>query len=237
MIEVKKISYTYPDGIDVFSEISFQVNKGESLGIVGPNGSGKTTLLLALSGLIKNSGEIFIAGEMLTKKSINSIRRKISFVFQNPDDQLFMPNVEEDISFGLDKLGYNLEKIDLIVKDSLKSAGIEGFESRSSHHLSLGQKKRVCLASAFARSPEILFLDEPSNELDPGGKRELMSLIKEFQGVKLIVSHDLNMIAEICDSVMILNKNIIVKKGEMEEILSDKKLMEENSLEVPYKFR
>jgi len=237
MIDVMNISYTYPDGIEVFNNISFWVDEGESLGIVGPNGSGKTTLLLALSGLIKNSGEIFIGGDQMTEKNVNEIRKKISFVFQNPDDQLFMPHVKEDISFGLKKLGHTDEKIKSIIKNSLKSVGLEGFELRSSHHLSLGQKKRVCLASAFARSPEILFLDEPSNELDPGGKRELAVLIKKFGGVKLIVSHDLNMIADICDSAMILNNKSIVAKGKIKDILSNGKLMKENSLEVPFKFR
>ena len=237
IVEVKNISYTYPDGIEVFKNISFKVAEGESLGIIGPNGAGKTTLLLALSGLINNSGEIIINGEIKSEKNINDIRKKISFVFQNPDDQLFMPHVEEDISFGLNKLGYSEEEINDIVKKSLNSAGLDGFELRSSHHLSLGQKKRVCLAAAFARSPEILLLDEPSNELDPGGRKELAGLIQDFKGTKLIVSHDLNMIGEICDNVMILNNRIIKAIGGSKKILSDKNLMEGNSLEVPYIYR
>jgi len=237
IVEVKNISYTYPDGIEVFKNISFKVAEGESLGIIGPNGAGKTTLLLALSGLINNSGEIIINGEIKSEKNINDIRKKISFVFQNPDDQLFMPHVEEDISFGLNKLGYSEEEINDIVKKSLNSAGLDGFELRSSHHLSLGQKKRVCLAAAFARSPEILLLDEPSNELDPGGRKELAGLIQDFKGTKLIVSHDLNMIGEICDNVMILNNSIIKAIGGSKKILSDKNLMESNSLEVPYIYR
>ncbi len=236
-LEVKNISYTYPDGVEVFKNISFDVNRNESVGIIGPNGAGKTTLLLALSGLVNNSGKIIVGGILKTEKSITDIRKKISFVFQNPDDQLFMPHVEDDISFGLDKLGFSVEEISTIVKDSLRSAGLEGFESRSSHHLSLGQKKRVCLAAAFARNPEILLLDEPSNELDPGGRRELISLIKEFNGTKLVVSHDLDMIAEVCDTVLILNNNTIVISGSSKEILSNINLMENNSLEVPFKYR
>jgi len=237
IIDVKDISYTYPDGIEVFKNISFKVEKGESLGIIGPNGAGKTTLLLAVSGLVKNSGDILINGELKTEKSIHDIRKKMSFVFQNPDDQLFMPHVEDDISFGLAKLGYSPEAVKVITGESLRSAGLEGFELRSSHHLSLGQKKRVCLAAAFARSPEILLLDEPSNELDPGGRKELTGLIKDFNGTKLIVSHDLNMIADICDNVLILNNNTIESIGEAGKILSDKKLMEYNSLEVPFIYR
>lgn len=237
ILEVKNISYTYPDGIEVFKNISFTVSAGESLGIIGPNGAGKTTLLLALSGLVNNSGDIFIGGVLKSEKNINEIRKKMSFVFQNPDDQLFMPHVSDDVSFGLDKLGYSKEEIGGIVKDSLITAGLEGFELRSSHHLSLGQKKRVCLAAAFARSPEILLLDEPSNELDPGGRKELIELIKEFDGTKLVVSHDLNMIADICENIIILNEKIITAIGLAGKILADKKLMENNSLEVPYIYR
>ncbi len=237
LIEVKNISYTYPDGVEVFKNISFSVDRNEALGIIGPNGAGKTTLLLALSGLVNNSGEVFIDGDLKSEKNINEIRKKISFVFQNPDDQLFMPHVEDDIAFGLDKLGYSSEEIRSIVKRSLSSAGLEGFELRSSHHLSLGQKKRVCLAAAFARAPEILLLDEPSNELDPAGRKELIGLIKEFSCTKLVVSHDLDMIAEVCNKVLILNNNKIVESGNSEKILSKRKLMEKHSLEVPYKYR
>ncbi len=237
IIEVKNAGYTYPDGIEVFRNISFNVSKGESLGIIGPNGSGKTTLLLALSGLVNNSGDVFIDGELKSEKSINNIRKKMSFVFQNPDDQLFMPHVEEDISFGLDKLNFSDDEMAWVVKKSLVSTGLEGFELRSSHHLSLGQKKRVCLAAAFARKPEILLLDEPSNELDPGGRKELTGLIKDFKGTKLVVSHDINLINEICDRVMILNNNVIETIGRSEKILSDKNLMENNSLEVAFVYR
>ena len=236
-VEVEDVSYTYPDGVEVFRNISFFVNKDESVGIIGPNGAGKTTLLLALSGLVKYTGEIVIGGIPSSEQSITEIRKKISYVFQNPDDQLFMPHVEEDISFGLNKLGVAPGEIESIVKESLKTAGLEGFELRSSHHLSLGQKKRVCLAAAFARSPEILLLDEPSNELDPAGRRELMGLSKGFSGTKLVVSHDLDMIADVCTRVLILNHHAIAASGETEKILADRKTMEENSLEVPYRYR
>lgn len=233
-IEVKNISYSYPDGIEVFKNISFSVSEGESIGIIGPNGAGKTTMLLALSGLINNTGDIIIEGEKIGKKNIKKIRKRISYVFQNPDDQLFMPTVFEDISFGLDKLGYSDNQIQEEVKRSLHLVNLEGFEERSSHHLSLGQKKRVNLASAFARNPGILLLDEPTNELDPRGRRNFMELVNKFKVTRVIVSHDLNMITELCDSVIVLNNKKIESMGEVKRILSDKALMEENSLEVPY---
>ncbi|MEN8152426.1 MAG: ABC transporter ATP-binding protein [Acidobacteriota bacterium] len=232
-IEVKNISYTYPDGIEVFRNISYSVSGGESFGIVGPNGAGKTTMLLALSGLIDIAGDIIIEENKINKKNIREIRKKISYVFQNPDDQLFMPTVFEDISFGLEKLGYSDEQIRTEVERSLEMVSLEGFEERSSHHLSLGQKKRVNLASAFARNSGILLLDEPTNELDPKGRRDFIELIQKFKGTKVIVSHDLNMIAELCNKVMILNNKKIESMGETKKILSNKKLMEENSLEVP----
>lgn len=236
-VEVKNVSYTYPDGVEVFRDISFVVEKNESVGIIGPNGAGKTTLLLALSGLVKYTGEIVIGGILSTEQTIAEIRKKISYVFQNPDDQLFMPHVEEDIAFGLNKLGYKPNEIESIVRNSLKTAGLEGFETRSSHHLSLGQKKRVCLAAAFARNPDILLLDEPSNELDPAGRRELIGLIRGFSGTKLVVSHDLDMIADVCTRVLILNHHSIAASGEVEKILTHRKTMEENSLEVPCRYR
>jgi len=236
-VEVKGVSYTYPDGVAVFRDISFYVDRDESVGIIGPNGAGKTTLLLALSGLVKYTGEIVIGGVPATGQTIAGIRKKISFVFQNPDDQLFMPHVEEDISFGLNKLGIAPGKIEPIVKESLKTAGLEGFERRSSHHLSLGQKKRVCLAAAFARSPEILLLDEPSNELDPAGRRDLINLVRGFSGTQLVVSHDLDMIADVCTRVLILNHHTIAASGEVEKILTNRQIMEENSLEVPCRYR
>ena len=126
-IEVKNAGYTYPDGIEVFSNISFSVGKNESAGIIGPNGAGKTTLLLTLSGLLESSGSIFINGELLTKKNIGDLRKKMSVVFQNPDDQLFMPHVREDVAFGLDKLGLSADEVDTAVRESLRAVGLEGF--------------------------------------------------------------------------------------------------------------
>lgn len=232
-ITASDLSFSYPDGTEVFNKIDFNVTRGETIGIIGPNGAGKTTLLLAISGLIDFSGEILIDGQKVNKKNIQDIRKNISFVFQNPDDQLFMQTVEEDISFGLDKLGFNRDEIKQIVLTSLDRVDLNGFGKRSSHHLSLGQKKRVCLAAAFARNSEILLLDEPTNELDPAGRREFMDLIDKMKCTKVIVSHDLNMVYELCDRIVVLNNKKITAKGDTNEILSDEKLMNKNSLEVP----
>lgn len=232
-IEIQHVSFSYPDGTEVFKEIDLMIAEGETAGIIGPNGAGKTTLLLAIAGLIDFSGEIEVSGKSVNKKNIADIRSGISFVFQNPDDQLFMPTVEEDISFGLEKLGFNNDEIKNRVSSSLQRVDLAGFEKKSSHHLSLGQKKRICLAAAFARDSKLLLLDEPSNELDPKGRREFMELIDSMKCTKLIVSHDLNLIYEMCDKVAVLNDKKIIAYGDKLKILSNKKLMIENSLEVP----
>jgi cobalt/nickel transport system ATP-binding protein len=237
IIKVSNINYSYSKEIIVLKNISFTLDKDNTMGIIGPNGAGKTTLLYALSGLIDTGGSIIIDGETLTKKTIKSIRKKTSFVFQNPDDQLFMPTVYEDISFGLDKLGFSNNDVDNIVKNVLKKVEMQGFEDRSAHHLSLGQKKRICLASALARNSKLMYFDEPTNELDPQSRREFIKLIKEITTTKIIVSHDLNLILEICDTVMVINNQEIKDLGECKTILSDKNLMESNRLEVPFDIR
>jgi len=232
-ISIESVSFSYHDGTEVFRNFSLNVKKGDSVGIIGPNGAGKTTLLLAISGLVDFEGKIVVDGIEVNKKSVTDIRDKMSFVFQNPDDQLFMPTVEEDISFGLERIYKDNDKISDVVKKSLEQAEIPGFEERSSHHLSLGQKKRVCLAAAFARNSEILLLDEPTNELDPKSRREFMELIKRRGVTKLIVSHDLNMITELCSKVALIDNKKVIASGDAKNILSDEKLMLEHSLEVP----
>ncbi len=233
IIEVSNINYSYGNNVPVLENISFNLEQGSSLGIIGPNGAGKTTLLFALSGLIEVNGNIKISNENITKKNIKNIRKKISFVFQNPDDQLFMPTVFEDISFGLENLGYNQKEIKKIVKDVLNKVDMENFEEKSAHHLSLGQKKRICLASALARNSKLMYFDEPTNELDPHGRREFIKLIKKINTTKIIVSHDLNLILELCNKVIVLNEQEIKSYDDCRKTLINKDLMESNKLEVP----
>lgn len=233
-VEIKNLNYKYPDGNIVFNGLDLELKEGESLGIVGPNGAGKTSLLLCLSGLLDTQKMIRIFGKYLDKNIAPQIRKKISYVFQNPDDQLFMPTVYEDIAFGLINLGIRKKDIPGIVKSSLESVGMSGYEKRHSHHLSFGEKKRVCLASALARKTRLMFFDEPVNEFDPKGRREFIKLIKAIKQTKLIVCHDLNLVVETCSRTIVLNKGRIVASGKTKKILSDKKLMRENDLEVPY---
>jgi len=233
IIEVSNLSYSYSPETEILKNISFALFQEDSLGIIGPNGAGKTTLLYALTGLIETKGKIIIDNILLSKKNIREIRKKISFVFQNPDDQLFMQNVFEDIAFGLENLGLDKNQINNRVKLTLKKVGLADFGQRNAHHLSLGEKKKVCLASALVRESKIMFFDEPTNELDPFGKREFINYIDSIKSTKIIISHDINLIKKLCNKVIILNQKQIKAFGQTAEIIHNKELMEENRLELP----
>lgn len=237
VIETNNLSIRYDNTGYIIEGASFTIKGNEHMGIIGPNGAGKTTLALALCGLIPFEGTINIMGQPLNKTTKEKLRKYFGVVFQNPDDQLFMPIVFEDIAFGLQQFGHSEDKIKEIVAKSLADVGLTGFESRNSHHLSIGQKKRICLAAALARSASILILDEPTNELDPGSKKEFLQLLQEVKGSKIIISHDMEMILSTCDKVLLLNHKKIISHGKSEKVLSNKKLMEDNRLEIPASLR
>lgn len=232
-IEVKNLSYTYPDGTKALKDISFAIKENESLGLIGPNGAGKSTLLLCICGLLEATGEIKIFGETLTKKNAKELRKFLSLVFQNPEEQLFMPTVYEDVAFGLEELISPPNEIHKIVENSLESAGLSGFETRMNHHLSLGEKKKVCLATALARRSRLMLFDEPTGQMDPGGRREFIYLIKEIELAKVISCHDLNLVVETCPTTVLLNRGQVIIKGETIAILSNENLMRMHKLEVP----
>lgn len=237
LLEVKELHFSYPDGTVVFSGLNFAVQEHESVAIVGPNGSGKTSLINCLCGLLKTKKMVKLFGHYLDGKNVAGLRKNLSIVFQNPDDQLFMPTVFEDVAFGLINLGHKRAALSALVDEALGKVGLAGYEERQSHHLSYGEKKRVCLAAALARNSRLMLLDEPTNEFDPGARREFIRLIKKIKQTRIIVCHDLDLAAETCRTVIVLNHGVIVASGRSRKILSDKKLMEENSLEVPYRYR
>lgn len=233
VIEIRGLSYSYPNSKLVLRDINLDVFEGESLGIIGPNGAGKTTLLLHLNGILQGRGKIEVVGMEMSKKNLKKIRTKVGIVFQNPDDQLFCSTVFDDVSFGPLNMGLPQEKVIKRVKTALKKVEMLDFENTSPHLLSLGEKKRISIATVLSMEPEILVLDEPTSNLDPQLRRKLINLLKTIRTTKIIASHDLEMVLELCERVVLLNKGKIVAKGKTEEVMKNRKLMEDNGLEVP----
>lgn len=226
VLSVLGLSYAYPDGQSALREVSFSVDEGETLVIIGPNGAGKSTLLLHLVGLLPiTTGRIEVLGTPLTSDNLKQIRRTVGLVFQDPDDQLFCPTVFDDVSFGPLNLGLNPTMVRQVVGQVLAMVGMAGAEGRVSHHLSLGERKRVALACVLASNPRLLVLDEPSANLDPGGKWELAELLKGLSEPKIIVTHDLELAAELATRVMIMDRGEVVRIGGVGEVLSDHSLL------------
>lgn len=240
-IEINNLKYRYHDGTEALRGISFRVAPGECVALLGPNGSGKSTLLLHLNGIlpekISGDGAVKIFGEALTQKNLESIRRKVGLVFQDPDDQLFCPTVAEDVAFGPRQLGLTEAKVSERVEKSLGWVGLAGFEHRATHHLSHGEKRRACLAGVLACSPEILVFDEPTSDLDPRGRREFKALLQGIPATKLIATHDLEFAAEMCSRAIVLDDGSVVADGPALQILNDEPLMLAHGLERPHILR
>jgi cobalt/nickel transport system ATP-binding protein len=240
-IEVTNLQYRYPDGKEALRGISFSVAEGECVGLVGPNGSGKSTLLLHLNGILPDtsdgSSNVVIDGKPATKQYMATIRREVGLLFQDPDDQLFCPTVYEDVAFGPQQFGFPEDKVRALVAQSLSQAGLAGFEERSPHHLSIGEKRRVCLAGVMACEPKILALDEPTSNLDPRGKRALHEMLKTLPVTQVIATHDLEMVVELCSRTIVLDTGLIVANGPTAELLGNEGLMLAHGLEKPHILR
>jgi len=240
-IEVTKLRFSYPDGKEALRDISFFVSKGECVGLVGPNGSGKSTLLLHLNGILPDtldgSSRIAINGKLITRDTVNDIRRDVGVMFQDPDDQLFCPTVFEDVAFGPIQFGLSEEEIRLRVKRSLVQTELSGFENRFPYHLSNGEKRRVCLAGVLACEPLVLALDEPTSYLDPRGKRNLHQILKALPVTKIIATHDLEMVVELCNRTIVLDEGRVVADGPTIELLGNEELMLSHGLEKPHILR
>jgi energy-coupling factor transporter ATP-binding protein EcfA2 len=237
-INVMNLNFRYEDGTEALREISFHVRENETVGIIGPNGAGKSTLLLHLNGLLPEvktePSSVSIFSEGITDISESSIRRSVGLLFQNPDDQLFCPTVYEDVAFGPQQFGFDGKSVREIVRGALKEVGLEGYENRLPHHLSGGEKQRVCLAGVLACQPKILALDEPTKELDPRGRRTLIEFLKKKMITLIIATHDLEMIVELCNRTIILDSGKLVADGLTLELLADDRLMMEHGLEKPH---
>lgn len=221
------------------NDISFKVEKGEIVSILGKNGAGKSTLFLQFNGIYEpTDGKILVDGEPIdySKKGLINVRQKVGIVFQNPDDQLFAPTVEEDVAFGPLNLGYSQEETQEIVTKSLKRVGMSGYERKAPHHLSGGQKKRIAIAGILAMNPEIMVLDEPTSGLDPKGASSILQLLYDLneEGMTIIIStHDVDLVPVYSKKVFVLSKGTIIKSGTPEEVFSDVELIRKANLRLP----
>lgn len=226
IIEAKKVFFSYPDGTNALHDINFRITHGESVGIIGSNGAGKSTLMLLLNGsLFPTSGEIRIGDIPLARETVGQIRKAVGMIFQNPDDQLFMPTVEEDIAFGPANLCLPHQEIRKRIEEAMRQTGIEHLRNKPPYRLSAGEKKAASIAGVLAMTPDILVMDEPSSNLDPRARRRLIELLRSFSHTKIIATHDMELVKQLSDRIIILEKGKIVADGDAKSILSNVKLM------------
>jgi cobalt/nickel transport system ATP-binding protein len=237
---IEDLAFAYPDGNQALFGVNLRVERGEFVAILGPNGAGKTTLVMHMNGIHPaEHGSVSVAGEVIDtndKDLLRRIRGKVGIVFQDPDDQLFMPTVGEDVAFGPYNMGIRGAELDAVVVTALNQVGMLEFKDRAPHHLSFGQRRRVAVATVLAMKPEILVLDEPSSNLDPASRRELADILRELKITTLMVTHDIPYAYELCERSIILSGGIVVADGDTKTILGDAKLLRENRLELPVGF-
>ncbi len=232
--EAVNISYSYPDGTVGIKNISFKITHGESVALVGANGAGKSTLLLHLNGYLSPAkGEVKIGDFPITSKNLKDVRKTVGMVFQYPDDQLFMPTVLEDVAFGPLNLGLSDEQATKKAIDALKIVGAEHLSDRPPYKLSGGEKRSAAIAATLAMSPNILVMDEPASNLDPGSRRRLINLLQTFKHTKIIATHDLDMALELCERTIILCKGEIKADGQTVKLFQDNNLINQSGLEKP----
>jgi cobalt/nickel transport system ATP-binding protein len=236
-LEIHGLAYSYPDGHQALFGVDLSIAKGERVALLGPNGAGKTTLVLHLNGLLDAGlGTVSVTGLPVERENFREIRRRVGVVFQDPDDQLFMPTVRDDVAFGPANMGLSGVELDARVDHALGLVGMSEFSDRPPHHLSFGQRRRVAVATVLAMEPEILVLDEPSSNLDPASRRELADILKDLDITMLMVTHDLPYALELCPRSVVLSGGVIVGDGPTRDILMDDQLMRSNRLELPYGF-
>lgn len=239
MLEARNISYSYDDDSQALKNVSLKINDGEMAAILGKNGAGKSTLFLHFNGIHEpDDGEILIDGEKLkySKKALIKCRQKVGIVFQNPDNQIFAPSVEEDVAFGPLNLKLPMDEVQNRVEEALKRVGMKGFEKKAPHHLSGGQKKRVAIAGILAMKPEIMILDEPTAGLDPQGAIKIMNLLSELnrEGITIVIStHDVDLVSKYVNKIFVMADGEIIDEGTPKEIFSNEDLIEKANLKLP----
>lgn len=238
-LDVRGVTYAYPDGHQALCGVDLTVARGERVALLGPNGAGKTTLVLHLNGILAGGdGTVAVGGLAVDRdrKTLAEIRRRVGVVFQDPDDQLFLPTVAEDVAFGPANLGLRGTDLELRVAEALSAVGMAAHRDRAPHHLSFGQRRRVAVATVLAMYPEILVLDEPSSNLDPAARRELAEILRGLPVTLLMVTHDLPYALELCERSVILDSGRIVADGATADILADADLLARHRLELPFGF-
>ena len=233
MIEFQNVSFSYGEA-PVVENLTFSINKGENVGLIGANGAGKSTIMKLMLGLISGSGEIKVDGLPVNKENLAEIRRKIGFVLQDSDNQMFMPTVYEDMIFGPRNYGLSREETEKRVDAVLAQLGLQSLKHRHNHKISGGEKRMAAIATILAMEPEMILMDEPSTALDPVNRRTVINTINRLPQTKLIASHDLDMILDTCQRVILLSHGAIVADGDAETILRDKALLEANRMELPF---
>ena len=232
-LAIEHLSFSYPDGHPALRDVSLIIERGEKIALVGPNGAGKSTLMLHLNGILGDGAHVQVAGMSAARSNLPLIRAKVGLVFQNPDDQLFSPTVFEDVAFGPLHMGLPEAEVRARVAQALEQVGMRPYVDRLSHHLSVGEKKRIAIATVLSMNPEILVLDEPSAGLDPRARRSLINLLRDLPLTMLVSSHDMLMVRELFPRMVIMDEGRIVADGPTEELMEDVSLLEAHGLEQP----
>ncbi len=231
-IEIENFTYRYPDGTPALSDISLSVEHGQKLALIGPNGAGKSTLLLAMAGFAKGTGKVLVDGFEVNSKNLKKIRTRLGCCLENPDDQLFMPTLFDDVAFGPLNMGLEPEQVKSRVAEALATVGLTKMADKAPHHLSAGQKRAAAIATILAMSPKIITLDEPDGSLDPRNRNNLMTLLRSLPQTLIIATCNMNFAAALADRAVLLDKGRIIADGEAQIIMSDADLMTEHGLEL-----
>ena len=231
-IDIQDLSYTYPDGTHGLHGVSLAIPEGRSVALVGPNGAGKSTLLLHLNGILNGHGHVSVLGRRV-HEDLQTTRQLVGIVFQNPDDQLFMPTVFDDVAFGPLNLGWPEPRVREEVTRALEAVGLAGYEERSPHHLSLGEKKRASIATVLVMECRILAFDEPTTGLDPRGRWEFIQLVRALPTTNIIATHDLDLVRELCDRIAVMDDGHLIAEGAASDILADRSLLAAHGLAGP----
>lgn len=237
-LRFEQVHYRYPNGHEALRGVSFEITHGEKAALVGVNGAGKSTLLLHTNGLLlPASGRVVLGGMTLTRKTLPLVRQSVGLVFQDPDNQLFMPTVEEDVAFGPANMGLTPGEIEQRIAEALEAVGAAHLRKASPNQLSGGQKKSVSIATVLAMQPSVLVMDEPTSNLDPRARRQTIDLIRRFSHTTLIATHDMELVLDLCTRMLVMNDGRIVADGATESLFNDLDLLEECGLEQPCRMR